>query len=147
MVIGRIFMAPLLAALLVVGLLGGAGAQEALSEADTRAARAVIAAQLEAFARDDGAAAYAFAAPEIKQIFPSAERFMAMVRAQYAPLYRARHVELREAIALPDMLIQRLHVVGEDGVAVLATYTLRRQADASWRITGCFLAPAADQPI
>src|SRR5579872_3320901 len=56
-------------------------------------ARAVIQRQLDAFAQDDAGAAYALAAPGIKEIFTDSATFMAMVRRQYAPVYRHRGAE------------------------------------------------------
>ncbi|MBV8794723.1 MAG: DUF4864 domain-containing protein, partial [Hyphomicrobiales bacterium] len=49
--------------------------------------RAIVERQFDAFERDDGEAAYALAAPTIKEIFPDPDHFMAMVRDHYAPVY------------------------------------------------------------
>ncbi len=61
---------------------------EALSDADKMAFRDIITNQLEAFKVDDGPRAYSYAAPMIKQIFPTPDVFMNMVRQGYAPVYR-----------------------------------------------------------
>jgi hypothetical protein len=58
--------------------------------------RATIERQFEAFARDDAEAAYALADPTIKEMFVDADRFLAMVRDRYAPVYRHRSVEFGE---------------------------------------------------
>ena len=55
--------------------------------------RAIVERQFEAFARDDAEAAYALADPAIKEKFVDADRFMAMVRELYPPVYRHRSVE------------------------------------------------------
>jgi Domain of unknown function (DUF4864) len=55
--------------------------------------RALIERQLDAFERDDAAAAYALAAPTIKDMFSDADHFIAMVRDHYAPVYRHRSAE------------------------------------------------------
>ena len=102
-------------------------------------------AQMEAFKRDDGAAAFAFAAPNIKALFGTAELFMAMVRSQYAPVYRPRYVEFLEPLAAGDQFLQPLILTGEDGATVIARYALRRQASGDWRIIGVTLSPAPDQ--
>ena len=47
---------------------------------DVAAAQGVIRAQEQALSRDDAAAAYSYAAPAIKEIFPDAGIFMSMVR-------------------------------------------------------------------
>jgi hypothetical protein len=48
---------------------------------------------LDGFEHDDGEAAYALAAPAIKEMFSDADDFMAMVRHHDAPVYRHRSVE------------------------------------------------------
>ena len=53
---------------------------------DVTAAQGVIRSQVEAFSRDDAAAAYSYAAPAIQEIFPQADVFMSMVRNSYAPV-------------------------------------------------------------
>ena len=55
--------------------------------------RAIVERQFDAFERDDEQAAYALAAPTIKDMFSDANHFMAMVRDHYAPVYRHRSVE------------------------------------------------------
>ena len=71
-------------------LLIGTASAEDLTAASSRA---IIERQLDAFERDDGEAAYALAAPTIKQMFGDADQFMTMVRDHYAPVYRHRSVE------------------------------------------------------
>ena len=134
--------------MLCIGLLSGAAtvrAQEAPTAADIAGVQALISAQMEAFMRDDGAAAFAFAAPGIKLMFSTPEIFMEMVRRQYAPVYRPRYVEFLEPMTVGDQFLQPLILTGEDGVTVLARYALRRQAGGDWRIVGVTLSPAPDQ--
>ena len=50
---------------------------------DVAAAQGVIRAQEQAFGHDDAAAAYSYAAPAIKQMFPQADIFMQMVQHSY----------------------------------------------------------------
>jgi hypothetical protein len=78
----------LLAALLL-SLVGPARAAD-----DVAAAQGVILSQVEAFGRDDAAAAYSHAAPAIQEIFPQADIFMSMVRNSYAPVYRHKSLTL-----------------------------------------------------
>ena len=44
-------------------------------------------------------------------------------------------------------LVQRVYMVGPDGIAVLADYEMQRQPDGSWRINGCSIAKAPDQGV
>ena len=46
----------------------------------------VIEGQIEAFSRNDGDAAFAFASPEIQRMFGKPDRFMEAVRAGFAPV-------------------------------------------------------------
>ncbi|HTN98749.1 MAG TPA: DUF4864 domain-containing protein, partial [Nordella sp.] len=80
----------LIALLGVLALLAASppsGAQ-AVSEAEAAEFQRIITGQLNAFTSDDGAAAYAFAAPNIQRLFPTPEMFMSMVQKGYAPVYR-----------------------------------------------------------
>ncbi len=109
---------------------------------DASAIRAVIAAQIAAFRAGDGTRAYSFASPAIRRIFPSPGVFMRMVEQGYEPVFRPRSFSFIEQHAIgADDAMQTLDVVGPDGSAWIAVYTLRRQPDGSWKITGCQLKP------
>jgi len=73
--------------------IGGASAED-LTAASSRA---IVERQFDAFARDDASAAYALAAPTIKDMFSDADHFIAMVRDHYAPVYRHRSVEFGDS--------------------------------------------------
>ena len=109
---------------------------------DVSAAQSVIRAQEQAFSRDDAAAAYSHAAPEIKQLFPQAEIFLQMVQQAYAPVYRHKSFEFGEARAAGGRIAQRVHIVDDNGEAWEAMYTLEQQGDGSLKITGCSLLKA-----
>ena len=109
---------------------------------DVAAAQSVIRSQTEALGRDDAAAAYSYAAPAIRDLFPRAEIFMEMVRRSYAPVYRHKSFEFGEARAFDGKIAQRVHIVDADGVAWEALYTLELQPDGSLKITGCTLLRA-----
>jgi len=109
-------------------------------ESGNRAAvEAVISQQMEAFKRDDAAAAYAFASPGIKALFPDPGSFIAMVQRSYAPVYRPKSVAFGELKATADGLSQTVAIIDSDGAAWTAIYTLARDPDGQWRITGCVL--------
>ena len=109
---------------------------------DVAAAQSVIRAQEQAFSRDDAAAAYAHAAPEIRQLFPQADIFMLMVQQGYPPVYRHKSFEFGEARAANGHIAQRVHIVDDNGEAWEAMYTLEQQPDGSLKITGCSLLKA-----
>jgi hypothetical protein len=111
---------------------------------DVAAAQGVIRAQEQAFARDDAASAYSYAAPAIQQLFPQAGIFMTMVQSRYAPVYRHRSFEFGEARTEGSWVAQRVHIVDANGEAWEALYTLEQQADGSYKITGCTLLTAGE---
>jgi Domain of unknown function (DUF4864) len=129
------------AALLILALL--AFALPAAAD-DIATAQSVIRAQEQAFARDDAASAYSYAAPVLQQRFARPEVFMAMVQNAYAPVYRHRSFEFGEARSEGNWIGQRVHIVDTNGEAWEALYTLEQQADGSFKITGCTLLKAGE---
>ena len=128
--------------LLAVALLFAAGTtavRAEIAEADRQAFREIISGQIAAFQRDDGDTAYGFASPTIQGLFPGAERFMAMVRLGYQPVYRPKSVAFGAVTETARGPEQRVFVTGPDGRHWVAVYSLEKQPDGSWRINGCVL--------
>lgn len=125
---------------IVLALASGLAGAQGISAADARTVRRVIEAQLAAFKRDDAARAFSYAAPGIRDSFGSAERFMAMVREQYAVVYRPRSVSFEEPLMVGEDLVQPVRMTDADGRAWMALYPMVKQPDGSWRINGCHLA-------
>jgi hypothetical protein len=109
---------------------------------DVASAQGVIRAQEQAFSRNDAAAAYSYASPAIKKLFPQADIFMVMVQNSYAPVWRHKSFEFGEARIEGKWVAQRVHIVDADGEAWEAMYTLEQDADGSFKITGCSLLKA-----
>jgi hypothetical protein len=124
--------------ILLVALLIGL-ASPARAADDVAAAQGVIRSQVEAFQRDDAAAAYSYAAPAIQEIFPRADIFMMMVQQGYAPVYRHKSFEFGEAHASDGKIAQRVHIIDADGIPWEALYTLELQPDGNIKISGCVL--------
>ncbi|MBZ9810591.1 DUF4864 domain-containing protein [Mesorhizobium sp. BR1-1-9] len=109
-------------------------------EAEIKAAQAAIDGQLKAFIADDGASAYSFAAPNVKQIFPTVETFMNMVTNGYAPVRNPQSYSFGKVEETgPTSIIQQVLIVGPDGKDYEAVYTLQQQPDGAFQITGCSL--------
>ncbi len=119
-------------------------ARSAHAADDVAAAQSVIRTQEQAFARDDGATAYAQAAPQVQALFPSVEIFMAMVREGYAPVYRHRSFEFGPSHSEDGTIAQRVHIIDANGEAWDALYTLEMQPDGRLKITGCSLLKAGE---
>ena len=126
----------------------GTGATSAaeVSAADTAAIRAVVQAQLDAFAADDGKRAFSLAAPGIRKMFGNADRFMEMVRTGYPAVYRPASVSfLKPELAGAAMVIQGLRLTDASGASWRAVYQMQRQPDKSWRIGGCQVVPSDER--
>ena len=107
---------------------------------DSQTFQRIISEQIAAFRADDGARAYSYAAPMIRQMFPTPENFMAMVKQGYPMVYRPRSFSFGQAG--PDSTgrpTQRVDIVGPDGQNYEAVYTMEQQPDGVWRINGCYL--------
>ena len=109
---------------------------------DVSTAQGVIRAQEQAFVRGDASAAYSYAAPAIKEIFPAPDIFMSMVQNGYAPVYRHKSFEFGESKVEGSSIAQRVHIVDANGEAWEALYTPEQQPDGSYKITGCTLLKA-----
>jgi len=130
----------LIATALVLALAPALAGAQTVPAADARAVRAVIEAQLEAFRRDDAPRAFSYAAPGIRDSFGTPEKFMAMVREQYAVVYRPRSVSFEEPLMAGEDLVQPVRITDGDGRTWMAIYPMAKQPDGSWRINGCHLA-------
>lgn len=123
---------------LAVAWHGGAGAQ--VSAPDEKNVRAVVQAQLKAFAADNARQAFALATPALQAQFRTAENFMAMVRTSYPVVYDPASVAFLKPEALNADVIQRVQMTDRQGKAWLALYSLQRQKNGSWRISACVVA-------
>ena len=139
------FRAAALALVLCLGLgLSGARAADggsAPDAADRALIERTIRAQMAAFQREDGDAAFGHAAPEIHAKFGTAELFMRLVREHYRPVYRPRSVQFRDLLVIDGVPAQEVSVVGPDGRPYLALYLMERQPDGAWKIRGCLIRP------
>jgi hypothetical protein len=125
-------------------LLIGTASAEDLTAASSRA---IVERQFDAFERDDGEAAYALAAPTIKDMFTDADHFMAMVRDHYAPVYRHRSVEFGAFAESGDQASLETTLVDNGNVVWTALYSFRRVPSGDWLISGCVLAKSQGSAI
>ena len=126
-------------ALLLLNLfwLAPAGAATLFTPADEKNVRSVIEAQLSAFARDDATAAFSFAAPNVRKAAGSAAVFLQIVQNDYPVVYRPASVAFLKPEGKADLAVQRVQMEDSSGDSWLAIYTLQRQKNKTWRITGC----------
>ena len=110
---------------------------EALSAKDEKAVQTVVQSQLAAFAKDDADKAFSYAAPELRKTIGNASAFMAMVKNSYPVVYRPASVAFLKPESSGDDVIQRVQMLDASGASYLAVYSLQRQKDKTWRISGC----------
>jgi len=128
---------------LLCGLIGSARAQTDVITADQASIRGVITRQIQAFQRDDGDSAFAFASPHIQDQFGSPDRFLEMVCRAYPAVHRPRSVDFTELLVGDGTIIQQVELVGPNGEPELALYSMQRDSTGAWRINGCTLVRSA----
>ena len=133
-----------LLALMLIGWAGATPAQvKSVSVADATAIRAVVEAQLDAFAQDDAGKAFALAAPQIQLMFGNAQTFMRMVKTGYPAVYRPASVIFLKPEVIDGDTMQLVQLSDQEGVVWIAAYRMQRQNDKQWRINGCELEKSA----
>lgn len=115
------------------------GSAVAVEDADRTAVQGVIEQQLSAFLKDDAAGAYSFAAPSIQALYPSSDGFLGMVKRAFPPVYRPRSHSFGEAKDAGAGIEQSVDILDAAGDGWTALYSLVKQPDGSWKITGCRL--------
>ena len=116
-----------------------------LPAAEWKAIKKVIGDQRAALKAGDAAKAFAQASPGIRTQFGTPENFLAMVRTAYDALLAARYVEFLEGAVIEGNVIQPLRLIAPDNSVQVALYTMEKQNDGRWKISGCALAPSTVQ--
>lgn len=117
-----------------------AGAADA-GESEALAMRAVIEAQLQAFAVSDAERAFAYASTAIRAQFGDAGTFMAMVQTTYPMLIRPAALAFFQPRPIDDTVWQTVQLRDRAGRLWRATYQLQKQPNSGWRINGCAVVP------
>ncbi len=102
-------------------------------------ARAVVQAQLDAFAADDARRAFLLASPSARKHLGSPDNFINLVRRSYAVVYRPATVAFLKPQWIDGGVVLGVQMTDTRGGAWLATYTLERQPDGLFLIGGCEL--------
>lgn len=108
---------------------------------DQTAIRSVISGQISAFRSGDHEQAYSYAAPSIRTMSGSVDRFIGMVKKGYLPVYAPRNYTFGEIRYTDNEVVQQVYVTGPRGKSWIALYTLQLQAGGEWKISGCYLQP------
>jgi len=140
--------------LLVVGLgLGLAvffasdttAADPELRASDWKAIKQVIAAQRAALVAGDKDKAFSYATPALRAQFGDPTTFMAMVHLGYPALLTARYTEFLDGAVIDGLVVQPLRLIDADNSVRLALYTLEKQQNGTWRISGCRIGSSTVQ--
>lgn len=132
--------------ILAAAIAVGAAAQTGDGSEGT-AIRDIIRSQLAAFNADDAGGAYRFASPKIQALFPTPEKFAAMVRRAYPQIYRSQDVEFGPLREIGGGWTQQVTITGQDGTLAGALYRLIRLESGEWRIDGVVIAKLAGETI
>ena len=103
--------------------------------------RATIQSQIDAMAAGDFAAAFTFAAPSIKGMFGTADRFEMMVRQGYPMVVAPRDVRMLELRTVAGNLWQRVLMVDGAGTTHLLDYMMVETPEG-WQIGAVQLLPS-----
>ncbi len=129
------------AALFVLAMSVGYANAEDVAIGDVAAVKDVISDQISAFRETDYDRAFSHAAPTIRNSFQTTERFMAMVRGGYAPLYDPDFYNFGRNTIINGEVYQEVIATDRNGKQWQAVYTLKQQQDGSWKITGVKMEP------
>lgn len=114
-------------------------AQEPVSAEDRATFERVIGAQIEAFRAGNAADAFSFAAPGIQAKFGTPATFMQMVTTGYGALVDPQSFAFGTVTDELGYPTQVATIIDRQGAAWTALYAFERQADGTWRISGCVL--------
>ena len=121
------------------GMVGAAALAADVPTALAVKARAVVQAQLDAFAADDARRAFLLASPGARKHLGSPDNFINLVRKSYAVVYRPASVAFLKPELIDGVVVLGVQMTDTQGTAWLATYTLERQPDGVFLIEGCEL--------
>lgn len=102
-------------------------------------ARAVVQAQLDAFAADDARRAFSLASPSARKHLGSPDALITLVRRSYPVVYRPASVAFLKPELVDGVLVLGVQMTDAQGAAWLATYSLERQPNGLFLIGGCEL--------
>ncbi len=131
------------AILLLFGLLGTWTVRAAppieIAGRDAEAIHAAVQSQLDAFAEDDAAKAFALSTASTRTLLGSADSFLRMIKYEYPPIYRHRRAIFLPPQMLDGAALQVVRLTDPDNNVWVAIYRMKVEPDGNWRIDGCSL--------
>ena len=120
---------------------------QSLSDLDKTTIKQTIQNQLDAFAIDDFKLAYSYAAPSIKEIFPSYLDFETMIRNSYKAVHRPKSIDFGSVQPTSSGAMMKLYLVDPDGDFITAEYNLEKKDNGIWLISSCILLKGSSDQI
>lgn len=97
--------------------------------------KSVISNQIQSFLNDDFKTAFSYAAPNIKQIFGTPERFGQMVSEGYPMVHRPSEITFQDLVEADGAYTQDVLLRDGQGLYYVARYTMVR-VTGDWQISG-----------
>ena len=116
-----------------------------VGDADARAVKTVIEAQLASLTSGNAERAFSYASAAIRLQFGDAAKFMSMVQTSYPMLLQRAATSYFVPELADGAVLQKLQLRDRAGRLWLVTYQLQQQPDAAWRVNGCAVRPADDK--
>jgi uncharacterized protein DUF4864 len=110
------------------------------AQAQQQDIQTVISNQINAFLKDDISAAYTYAAPNIKQMFPTPEVFGMMVRQGYPMVYKPSAYRFSEAGIVAGTRYQNVLLEDQSGRFYIAEYAMVETKNG-WKIKAVRVYP------
>nr|WP_323780553.1 DUF4864 domain-containing protein [Amylibacter sp.] len=104
-------------------------------EAQQDEIKSVISSQIQSFMKDDFARAFTFAAPNIKEIFQTSDRFGQMVRQSYPMVHHPAEVVFQGLREEAGTMQQNVLIRDLQGQYFVARYSMI-QVNGDWQISG-----------
>lgn len=104
-------------------------------EAQQDEIKSVISSQIQSFMKDDFATAFTFAAPNIKEIFQTSDRFGQMVRQSYPMVHHPAEVVFQGLREEAGTMQQNVLIRDLKGQYFVARYSMI-QVNGDWQISG-----------
>ena len=104
--------------------------------------KSVITGQIQSFLKDDFQTAFSYAAPNIKQIFQTPERFAQMVTNGYPMVHRPAEVTFQDLVETDGVYTQDVLLRDVQGLYYVARYTVVNVA-GDWQISGASILQTA----
>lgn len=130
--------------LLLAAALAFAGLGPVIAD-EIATAQSVIGGQIDSFRAKRHGEAFSYAAPGLQLMFRNEANFIRMVKKGYMPIYGAQDYRFGRSRERGGTLYQEVMLTGPNGRSWVALYTLSRDKDGNWKISGVKLVPGNEQ--